>query len=73
MKTEDEIRIRRLEQTIDALIFNLQISYQQMYELSAELSSLKGIPQNSCPLCTKIGNQFNTVSQLKTVSNRSPR
>lgn len=71
--TEDEIRIRRLEQTVDALIFNLQISSHQIYELSAELSALKGIPQNSCPLCTKIGNQFNTVSQLRTISNRTPR
>lgn len=73
MKTQDEIRIRRLEQTIDALMFNLQTAYQQMYELSAELSAIKGVPQNSCPLCTKIGNQFNTVSQLRTVSNRIPR
>ncbi len=73
METQDEIRIRRLEQTIDALIFNLQIAYQQMYELSAELSAIKGVAQDSCPLCTKIGNSFNTVSQLRPVSNRTPR
>lgn len=65
--TDSDKRIEKLERTVDILRFHLLNTLEQSYALAAELAELKDRKQSEDSICTKILQEFNTLSTLNPV------